>query len=191
MTVKRTKKTKKKSEKNSKTIVKCILTDEECTYSTAQLVKLIKRYKFDDIDTYIQYFICKNGINLLKQGYTEKQIREQYNCNNKTTVPFNILKHYVKKFKNRQKIEKLEKRKAIQKYMDDNSGSCIVTQKKYQTVDFTNKEQVKKLTEGACWRPDIYLNNERACNGCYLFEHCACPIKKWNNKLSEPKQRRR
>jgi len=173
-----------------KVSVTCILTNrsEELRHSRAE--QLAKKYKFSTVDEYVQYYIHPDGIKLLREGYTEKQIREKFNCQNRIVVPFNILKHYVKKFKNRQKIEKLERRRAAQNYLST-ERSTQMREYTRQVVDFTDKKQIAKLTESACLRPDIYLNNERACNGCSVFEYCACPVKKWNNKLSEPKQRRR
>lgn len=45
-------------------------------------------------------------------------------------------------------------------------------------IDLTkNPEECRKATEGACWRPDIYLNNLKGCSKCVLFENCACTIK--------------
>jgi hypothetical protein len=181
---------RKKAKKTSKVTVRCILTGEEKVYRDVQLNKLVVKYKFDDVETFIKYYICKNGIALLRQGYTEKQIREQFNCQDKTNISFNILKHYVKKFKNRQKIEKQEKRKEVLKYMEEKSGAYTWTPKPRQSIDFTSPEQVGELTRSACFRPDIYLNNDRACNGCHIYEFCKCAIRKWNNKLSEPKKRR-
>ena len=46
-----------------------------------------------------------------------------------------------------------------------------------QRVSFNDPEAVRQLTEGACQRPDIYLDNDRACDGCGLYEHCACKSK--------------
>ena len=43
--------------------------------------------------------------------------------------------------------------------------------------NFDSQEHVRQLTEGACQRPDIYLDNDRACDGCALYEHCACTAK--------------
>ena len=42
---------------------------------------------------------------------------------------------------------------------------------------FKDPEQIKELTQGTCQRPDIFLNNDRACDGCVLYEHCACSVK--------------
>jgi hypothetical protein len=29
-----------------------------------------------------------------------------------------------------------------------------------------------------CWRPDIYLNGDRSCNECRLYENCQCDLKR-------------
>jgi hypothetical protein len=46
-----------------------------------------------------------------------------------------------------------------------------------QRISFNDPEAVRQLTEHACQRPDIYLDNDRACDGCGLYEHCACKSK--------------
>ena len=46
-----------------------------------------------------------------------------------------------------------------------------------QRISFQDPEAVRQLTERACQRPDIYLDNDRACDGCSLYEHCACASK--------------
>jgi len=46
-----------------------------------------------------------------------------------------------------------------------------------QRISFNDPEAVRQLTENACQRPDIYLDNDRACDGCGLYEHCACKSK--------------
>ena len=45
-----------------------------------------------------------------------------------------------------------------------------------------DKRGVEEITKSSCIRPDIYLNNERFCNGCPWFEHCICGIKKISKK---------
>lgn len=170
-----------KPKRVSLTELVCVLSGKTEKVNLTKLTKLATKFKFETTEEYVKYFICKDCIKLLRQGYTEKQIQKQFNYESDIQIPFNVLKHYVKKFKNRAKIEKLEKRKEVLKYMEDKPGAYIVTQKARQTVDFTNKEQVADLTRDACWRPDIYLNNDRACNGCYLYEHCKCAIRRWDD----------
>jgi hypothetical protein len=45
-----------------------------------------------------------------------------------------------------------------------------------------NAEECKKATENTCWRPDIYLNNDRHCDNCKLVEHCGCSLKQLSKK---------
>lgn len=45
-----------------------------------------------------------------------------------------------------------------------------------------NKEGIAKATEGSCIRPDIYLDNDRNCEGCPYFDSCGCAIKRLDNK---------
>lgn len=45
-----------------------------------------------------------------------------------------------------------------------------------------DKEEVRKLTNGTCLRPDIYLDNDYSCDGCYIFDNCVCSIKKLKKK---------
>lgn len=40
-----------------------------------------------------------------------------------------------------------------------------------------NKEGIANVTAGSCIRPDIYLDNDRNCDGCPYFDDCVCPIK--------------
>lgn len=42
----------------------------------------------------------------------------------------------------------------------------------------SNAEECKLATANTCWRPDIYLNNDRSCNNCVLYENCACTSKR-------------
>jgi hypothetical protein len=39
------------------------------------------------------------------------------------------------------------------------------------------KDGISNITNGACIRPDIFLNNDRCCEGCSYFDNCNCDIK--------------
>jgi hypothetical protein len=41
-----------------------------------------------------------------------------------------------------------------------------------------NKEGIALVTEHACIRPDIFLDNGRYCDGCPYYKDCICEIKK-------------
>lgn len=45
-----------------------------------------------------------------------------------------------------------------------------------------NAEECRAATTNTCWRPDIYLNNDRSCDSCVLYENCACTSKRLSNK---------
>jgi hypothetical protein len=42
----------------------------------------------------------------------------------------------------------------------------------------TSEEGILIVTTNSCIRPDIYLDNDRHCNGCKYYEHCGCSLKK-------------
>ena len=47
-----------------------------------------------------------------------------------------------------------------------------------------NESWCRKITKTNCWRPDIYLDNERSCGPCALYDNCSCSLKrKKGNKL--------
>lgn len=42
--------------------------------------------------------------------------------------------------------------------------------------------EVTESTQGCCFRPDIYLNNDEHCEGCEFFEPCSCRLKRLPKK---------
>jgi|688.fasta_scaffold414520_2 hypothetical protein len=47
-----------------------------------------------------------------------------------------------------------------------------------------NPEMCREVTSSACFRPDLYLNADRTCDDCNLFNNCGCAIKKLSKKKS-------
>lgn len=178
-------KAKKQRTKNPFVDVTCILSGKSEKVKQLQLAKQAGKLKFNTVEEYVKYYVSKECILLLRQGFTEKQVRDKFNYTDKTQIPFNILKLYVKKFKNRAKIEKLEKRKEVQEYIKQKDGAYIVKPHVQKYIDLKNASQVAELTKSSCLRPDIYLDNDKACNGCYVYELCKCPVRKWNDKLDQ------
>lgn len=185
MPVKKKKKSKKPIVLNQTVHVTCLLSGKVEAVKQLLLTKQASKYKFSSLEDYIKFYICKECVILLRQGFTETHIRDKFLCEDKTKIPFNILKLYVKVFKNREKIEKLEKRKEVQEYLEKKEGAYIVKPHITQYVDLKSASQVADLTKGACLRPDIYLNNNKACNGCHIFKLCKCSARKWNDKLED------
>jgi len=42
----------------------------------------------------------------------------------------------------------------------------------------STKEGIASVTKSACIRPDIFLNNDRYCDGCPYHEHCLSRIRR-------------
>tara|TARA_R110000868_G_C10559852_1_gene736762 strand:- start:246 stop:533 length:288 start_codon:yes stop_codon:yes gene_type:complete len=45
----------------------------------------------------------------------------------------------------------------------------------------TNVQRCKEITKTMCWRPDIFLDNDRSCGPCSLYENCECVLKNQKN----------
>jgi hypothetical protein len=77
----------------------------------------------------------------------------------------------VKKKKRKKELQK----KQLLSYVKD----LKVSWSQRQLVNLNEDKLLTHLcTVNACWRPDIYLDNGRNCNGCSLFENCSCKIKR-------------
>jgi hypothetical protein len=46
----------------------------------------------------------------------------------------------------------------------------------------SNRDGISKVTDGSCIRPDIFLDNDRTCNGCPYLDDCICSIKRIDKK---------
>jgi len=162
-------------------LVTCILTGQTFKIRNARLEKEAFKLKIPTTAQYVMYYVCKEARILLKEGYTESQIRAKYNCKDKTDLPIVILKCYAKKIKNRAAIIKREKRKALNEYInnpDPKARYMLKPKTESKFLDMTNPDHVKSLTEFSCARPHIYLDNGRNCNGCNIYKHCCCPIRR-------------
>ena len=188
--VKKTVKKPQKSKRIPLTELICVLSGKSEKVNYAKLTKLAAKFKFETTEEYIKYYICNDCIKLLRQGHTEKQIQKQFNYESDVQITFNVLKHYVKKFKNRQKIEKNEKRKEVLKYIENKTGAYIVTPRTRQYIDMTDEKQVAELTKSSCLRPDIFLNGDRSCNDCHIYKLCKCSIRTWR-EVDEKRTKRK
>jgi hypothetical protein len=166
----------------------CILTGQKISVTETQLAKMSEKLKFPDVETYKKYYISKDGQKLLKQGLTENEIRRQYKSKNLLPVPFNILKCYVKKFKNPNSLQRKRKKKIVKEFCKELDRQPYQW-KGVQPVNLiTNKEYCEELTKVSCWRPDIYL--DFGCKECILKDNCQCPIKNLKRGPGDSKRRK-
>jgi len=157
----------------------CILTGEVTPKQPkSRIEKQAKKLKFDNVEDYIKYFVNREARKLLSKGFSELEIRKQFNCKETKDIPFHILKCYVKKFKSKDSVSRMRLRKVADEYKQK---PIIVQWKRWEPISLLeNKEMCARATEHACWRPDIYL--DLGCGACILKENCACPIKNLKRK---------
>jgi hypothetical protein len=157
----------------------CILTGQVIPKQPrARVEKQAKKLKFDDTEDYINYFINREARKLLSKGFSELEIRKQYNCKETKTIPFHILKCYVKKFKSKDAINRKRQKKIAEEYK--RTPISLNFQRSGPIDMVKNKEVCAEVTSHACWRPDIYL--DLGCEACILKDNCACPIKNLKRK---------
>lgn len=158
----------------------CILTGQTFKISQVMLEKQAKKLKFPTVQDYVQYYVCRDARKLLKEGYTDIEIRNKHNCKDRTDLPMKYLKCYAPRIKNRARAKKREMRKALNEFINDPNPAKYTLKPKGEAVflDMTNPEHVKSLTYFACARPHIYLDNGRHCAGCNIYKLCQCPIKR-------------
>jgi hypothetical protein len=157
----------------------CILTGQVTPKQPrARVDKQAKKLKFDDPEDYINYFICRDARKLLSKGHSELEIRKQYNCKETKSIPFHVLKCYVKKFKSKDAINRKRQKKIAEEYK---RAPISLNFQRSEPIDMVkNKEVCAQVTAHACWRPDIYL--DLGCESCILKNNCACPIKNLKRK---------
>lgn len=80
-------------------------------------------------------------------------------------------------------MEKKRKKKELQKKQLLTYVKELKVVSTRQVIDLKkDKLWTHLVTQNACWRPDIYLDNGKSCEGCVLFENCSCRVKKLKRK---------
>lgn len=169
----------KKQKRQKRVDLICILTGEIVPKQPrARVEKQAKKLKFDDTEDYINFYVSRDARKLLAKGFTELEVRQQYKCKETKSIPFNVLKCYVKKFKSKDAVDRKRQRKVADDYKQK---PIIVEWKGSEPISLLeNRAMCEKVTEFACWRPDIYL--DYGCSECILKDNCACPIKNLKRK---------
>jgi len=140
-------------------LVTCILTGQTFKIRNARLEKEAFKLKIPTTAQYVMYYVCKEARVLLKEGYTETQIRAKYNCKDKTDLPIVILKCYAKKIKNRAAIIKREKRKALNEYInnpDPKARYVLKPKTESKFLDMTNPDHVKSNRVFMCTASHLF-----------------------------------
>jgi hypothetical protein len=117
----------------------------------------------------IAFDACNNDV---RRVLTETSCKE---CKNKNNPPEKKKKEY--------KVETEEERFArIEKIRQDIPK--INFNKPRQSLNFRDEQTCIKHTE-SCMRPDIYLNNDKTCDNCYINKFCRCKLKKFSKNYEK------
>lgn len=136
---------------------------------------------------------CNKPITLLGDNLLKRI--EKYNS------PENLLRKiecrtclYLVKNQQKEKIKKVKKEKKEKKEEILKKRYIYIPKDNEIILLKDNPKYTAELTKTECWRPDIFLDNDRSCNECSLHKMCQCPIKRLRDekiKQREEKQIKR
>ena len=93
----------------------------------------------------------------------------------------NFLRNY--KCRGAMKTQRLKdkpaapKRKKKPKPKTDSQNNYIIPKVQEPVRCPLGESDVRNITKSQCLRPDIYLNNNRNCEGCSFYKNCECKLK--------------
>jgi hypothetical protein len=149
----------------NKTIPSDGITCKECRKeikcNQLQLKRLLLKFE-NDIEKLLVNFTCKLCIKFKKEDarLQEKKLQEK--------------KPIEKKVLTWDEIE--DRKEEIRKSIP------VLKYDKIEPITPKSKKGVEEITESSCIRPDIYLNNDKYCNGCPWSEYCICGLKRFSKK---------
>lgn len=151
--------------------MRCIVSGIERRVSKGAVEKGVSKY--GSITEFKKHYIDRAAKKLLRQRKQPNDVQEQLRPDDVPSFSIDI------KVLAKLKLLKKPKNKPV---TYDSVKYVPQAPKKFNTYS----AYVQNITQGACMRPDIYLNNERCCTGCPFEEHCVCDI-----RAKSTKQKRR
>lgn len=116
----------------------------------------------------------EGGIRTLLRTFKCRSCRTQTSS---VLEPAGVIEKPVRRAAKRTTTKAAQKQSRVEELNQAARSAVIDVNAVPVRYNFNDPEHVRQLTEGACQRPDIYLDNDRACDGCSLYEHCACSAK--------------
>jgi hypothetical protein len=107
-------------------------------------------------------------IKKIKEYGGPEQLLRKYKCRGATKKP--------------KLVSKKKKKNLVLKECLDEQKNWNLPKITFNPPQKLGKEDIAKATNGTCFRPDIYLNNDRSCEGCSYFDHCVCALKRLAKK---------
>jgi len=168
-------------------VVSCIVSGIKKRVSISSLEK--QSLKFGSVEEAEKHFICREAKKMLRSKITPEQVQEALipEGTAKFLINYHVLarlKLLKKNKKNKNNLSPVERLKRDQE-SDNNLKQWYIKQENFindkkawieEMTGGPNKCQVKY--GGTCIRPDIYYDNDSACNGCQYYEHCLCHNKR-------------
>ena len=174
----------------------CIVTGHE-KYIPPSLLKP-KLSKFDSIEEFRKYYVCKEAAKLLREGCSIDEAREALNVTDILPVidPHILTRLNLMRKKKGIRGKEAEDEAERQRYLTSTEFKDKMERVRRERASQTFSEWVEENTGvgkrngGTCIRPDIFLSwNDRACDGCQCLEYCVCDNKRLSHEKRKPKRR--
>lgn len=149
--------------KAKSTILSCIVSGLEKRVSKSAVAKGISKY--GTLEAFKKHYIDRAAKKLLKQRMLPEDVQKKLLPKNKES--FSIDKNAL------AKLKLLKKPKTLKVEYKD---LTFTPKPPVQWASF--QAYVESMTEHACLRPDIFLDNDRCCVACPYVEFCICKVKK-------------
>ncbi len=152
--------------------------------TTQQIQKEIEHYKFTGKLTSHPYLACSiSGEKVMAFGpMLKKKIERHGSLENLLETFVSRKTKSIQKGPKPQKPTKKSRKKNIIEKVNEVYDIPIFQNKPHVSLFLSNHPE---HTKGACWRPDIFLNNNRTCDKCHLNAFCLASSKQFSNKKTK------
>lgn len=106
-------------------------------------------------------------IKKIKEYGSAEQLLRQYRCRGALKTQKQLTKPVSKKKKRKQLLDAYK----------DEQKNWNIPKIAFTPPQKLSQADVEQTTKNTCFRPDIYLNNDRHCDGCSFFNFCSNPMK--------------
>ena len=173
---------------------KCIVTGQ-VKYIPPSISKK-KIEKFGDEQAFRDHYISTTAAKLLRQGQTVDEIRESLEVEGLPKIkPIILTRLNLMRKKKGLRIKESEEKLERERYLNSKEfkDKMIAIEERKNNMSF--RDWVEMYTSpgrergGTCQRPDIFLHNDKACDGCPYYEYCMCYGKRLSHEKRKPKRR--
>lgn len=173
---------------------KCIVTGKEKYFPPSTLKSRLR--KFGTESEFEKYYVSPPARKLIKSGLSVSETRDQLGSgSDMPEVDLEILiKLKLVKTTTRKGVKEQKEALERQRYLNSKEFRDKKRQARERVENMSFKDWVIEMTGGpqrcqrqyggTCLRPDIFVNNDRSCDGCECYDHCLC----YSKRLSHEKK---